>query len=248
MRLAVVGAVCLLFTTAFVGRAAAKGARAASRLLLVTAALAVLASPTRAAEVETRAFLAIDAAMREALAKDATRRFVYFSETLDAQRFDLEQYEPELLSMLAKKYSGLRIDVVVAITRPALDFVIEHGKLAITVVLSDARKKSVELAIAIVPAGTSLPAVGQELSILLARRVNSRLFCIACGSRDLFDLDQSAQHETSNLASSPPGKRGGSRKANAKGYAKNGKLFHPRLPRTRDRHDGFERRCVWGLM
>jgi hypothetical protein len=34
--------------------------------------------------------------------------------------------------------------------------------------LSDARKKSVELTIAIVPAGTSFPAVWHDLGILLA--------------------------------------------------------------------------------
>ena len=100
--------------------------------------MAVLASPLRAAEPETRvlilnatdpylpAYLVIDAAMRETLAKDTTRRFVYFSEPLDAQRFDWKQYEPEYLALLVKKYKGLRIDVVVAVTQPALDFANEH--------------------------------------------------------------------------------------------------------------------------
>ena len=105
----------------------------------MTVALALLASPLRAAEPETRvlilnatdpylpAYLVIDAAMRETLAKDTTRRFVYFSEPLDAQRFDWKQYEPEYLALLVKKYKGLRIDVVVAVTQPALDFANEHG-------------------------------------------------------------------------------------------------------------------------
>src|SRR3984893_469376 len=42
--------------------------------------------------------------------------------------------------------------------------------VAIAVALSDARKKSVELTIAIVPAGTSFPAVWQELGNRLARQ------------------------------------------------------------------------------
>jgi hypothetical protein len=36
----------------------------------------------------------------------------------------------------------------------------------------------------------------------------------------------------------PPGKRGGGRKADAKGDAKSGKLFHTETPSTRDLRDG----------
>ena len=42
--------------------------------------------------------------------------------------------------------------------------------VAIAVALSDARKKSVELTIAIVPAGTSFLPFGQELANALARQ------------------------------------------------------------------------------
>jgi hypothetical protein len=42
--------------------------------------------------------------------------------------------------------------------------------VAIAVALSDARKKSVELTITIVPAGTPFPAVWQELGNALARQ------------------------------------------------------------------------------
>ena len=140
MRLAFGSAASLLVATALLGKAAVKGGSIVSQLLAITVTWAMLASPLRAAEPETRililnatdpylpAYQVIDAAMRETLANDTTRRFVYFSETLDAQRFDWKQYEPEVLALLAKKYNGLRIDVVVAITQPALDFVIEHGK------------------------------------------------------------------------------------------------------------------------
>ncbi len=54
---------------------------------------------------------------------------------------------------------------------PPLDGVRRRWRfnVAIAVALSDARKKSVELTIAIVPAGTSFPAVWQELGSALAR-------------------------------------------------------------------------------
>ena len=116
------------------------GTRVVARLLLGTVALVVLVSPMWAVEPETRvlilnatdpylpAYQVIDAAMRDTLAKDTTRHFAYFSETLDAQRFDWKQYQAEFLALLAKKYKGLRIDVVVPITQPALDFVNDHGR------------------------------------------------------------------------------------------------------------------------
>jgi signal transduction histidine kinase len=119
---------------------AIKSACAAVRLIVGTIALAVLASSLAAAEPETRililnatdpylpAYQVIDAAMREALAKDTTRHFAYFSETLDAQRFDWKQYEAEFLALLVRKYKGLSIDVIVPVTQPALDFVISHGQ------------------------------------------------------------------------------------------------------------------------
>ena len=109
-------------------------------LICLFAGIVALAMPAlAAAEPETRililnatdpylpAYQVIDAAMRETLAKDTTRRFEYFSETLDWQRFNGKQYEAELLALLVKKYKGLRIDVVVAVTQPALDFVNDHG-------------------------------------------------------------------------------------------------------------------------
>jgi signal transduction histidine kinase len=130
----------LMVAAARAGRAALRGARVAARVIVGAVALAVLASPQAAAEPETRililnatdpylpAYRAIDATMRETLAKDSTRHFEYFSETLDAQRFDWKQYQAEFLALLVKKYKGLRIDVVMPLTQPALDFVIDHGQ------------------------------------------------------------------------------------------------------------------------
>ena len=74
------------------------------------------------------AYLAVDAGMRARLAASPTRRVVFFSEPLDAQRFPLETLEAEYTALLAKKYARLRIDVVVTVTQGALDFFERHGK------------------------------------------------------------------------------------------------------------------------
>jgi signal transduction histidine kinase len=113
--------------------------RPVARLLAAIAGLFIAAAPAHAAEEEARvlilngtdpylpAYLEIDNAMRADLAKDSARRVVFFSETLDAQRFPTEALEPEFLALLTKKYRALRIDVVVAVAQPAFDFFIGHG-------------------------------------------------------------------------------------------------------------------------
>ncbi|HSB98530.1 MAG TPA: hypothetical protein VLE45_01365, partial [Burkholderiaceae bacterium] len=73
------------------------------------------------------AYLAIDGAMRARLADDPARRIVLFSESLDAQRFPVAALEAEHLALLAKKYSTLRVDLVVTVTQPALEFFKQHG-------------------------------------------------------------------------------------------------------------------------
>ena len=108
-------------------------------LLVVLAGLCVLAQSAHAADEEARvlilngtdpylpAYLDIDSAMRASLAQEEVRRIVYFSEPLDAQRFRVDSFEPELIALLARKYAGLRFDVVVAISRRALEFYNRHG-------------------------------------------------------------------------------------------------------------------------
>lgn len=110
----------------------------AKRLLVALAALWIAAVPLRAAEPDTKvlfliashpyvpAFVAQDTALREALAQNTTRRFQFFSETLDAQRFTFAEFEQEFLALLARKYRGMKIDVIVAVTRPALVFATKH--------------------------------------------------------------------------------------------------------------------------
>jgi signal transduction histidine kinase len=107
--------------------------------LLVAVALCIMAAPLRAVEPETRVLvliathpyvpglLALDNAMREELAKDTTQRFQFFSESLDAQRFAFGDFDQEFRALLAKKYTGLKIDFIVAVTKPALDFANRYG-------------------------------------------------------------------------------------------------------------------------
>ena len=116
------------------------GIRLAARVLGMMAMLGITAVPVRAAEEEARvlilngldpylpAYLAIDSAMRASLANETSRRIVLYSEPLDAQRFPIESRESEIVASIAKKYSGLHIDVVVTVTRPALDFFMRHGE------------------------------------------------------------------------------------------------------------------------
>ena len=73
------------------------------------------------------AFLLIDSAMRTSLAQESARRVVFFSEPLDGQRFRTAAFETELVALFDKKYAGIPIDVVVAISQPALDFFKRHG-------------------------------------------------------------------------------------------------------------------------
>lgn len=113
--------------------------RLAAGALAAIAALCIAAAPARAAEEEARililngtdpylpAYLEIDSAMRANLARESARRVVFFSETLDAQRFPMEVMESEYLALLRKKYRALHVDVVVAVAQPAFDFFVRHG-------------------------------------------------------------------------------------------------------------------------
>jgi signal transduction histidine kinase len=113
---------------------------AAVSALAISAALGMVAEPLCAAEKEGRvlilngldtylpAYLAINDAMRASLANETSKRIVYFSEALDSQRFSIESLEPELMSLLTKKYGAIRIDVVVAVSRPAIQFFERHGE------------------------------------------------------------------------------------------------------------------------
>lgn len=99
-----------------------------------------LAAAPQAAEPEARVLtlngldpdlsvvVTMSRAMRESLARDTERRVVYFSESLDSQRFSMAALEHDLVTLLEKKYQALPIDVVVVMSRLALDFYRQHGQ------------------------------------------------------------------------------------------------------------------------
>ena len=102
--------------------------------------LGIIASPALAAEEEAHvlilngydpylpANLMMDSGMRANLANESARRIVLYSESLDAGRFAVESREAELVALFTKKYGARRIDVVVAVTKPALDFFRRNGE------------------------------------------------------------------------------------------------------------------------
>jgi len=110
-----------------------------ARALMAVLALCCVAAPLHAAEEDAHVvmlygldpylppFLVMDKAVRESIASGKGAQAIFFSETLDSQRFAMETLEPELVALLAKKYSALHIEVVVAVSRKALDFFVRHG-------------------------------------------------------------------------------------------------------------------------
>jgi len=111
-----------------------------ARALMAALVLSFISVPLHAAQEEARVlmlygidpylppFLAMDRAMRESLASAPDRRINFFSESLDSQRFAMEKLEPEMAALLARKYKGLTVDVVVAVSQTALDFFERHGE------------------------------------------------------------------------------------------------------------------------
>lgn len=109
-------------------------------LLTAILALGVVVQPAHAAEEEAHvlllngtdpylpAYTLYDNALRATLGADGGRRIVFFAEPLDAQRFPLEALEPEFVTLFVKKYKAIRVDVVVALTRPAVEFFHRHGE------------------------------------------------------------------------------------------------------------------------
>jgi len=111
-----------------------------ARALMTALVLGCVAGPLHAAEEDQHVlmlygldpylapFLVMDKAVRESLASEDRGRVIFFSESLDSQRFAMEPLEPELVALLTKKYSALHIEVVVAVSRTALDFFVRHGE------------------------------------------------------------------------------------------------------------------------
>ncbi|MBK9244501.1 MAG: HAMP domain-containing histidine kinase [Burkholderiales bacterium] len=71
------------------------------------------------------AFVAIDSAMRDAMARRRQGPVVWIHESIDTARFGREP-GPMLAQLLARKYESVDIDAVVLVTEPAVDFYLRH--------------------------------------------------------------------------------------------------------------------------
>jgi signal transduction histidine kinase len=71
------------------------------------------------------AFVAIDAAMRAAVVQRHQRSVVWLHESIDTVRLG-GSAGSELANLLARKYAGVRVDSVVLVTEPAVDFFLRY--------------------------------------------------------------------------------------------------------------------------
>ncbi|HOM12410.1 MAG TPA: HAMP domain-containing sensor histidine kinase [Rubrivivax sp.] len=94
--------------------AAAQGADAAPQVLVISGTDPYLP-----------AFVAIDAAMREAVARRHPGAVNWIHESIDTTRFG-RAAEPMLAELVARKYENVRIDTVVLATEPTVDFYLRH--------------------------------------------------------------------------------------------------------------------------
>jgi signal transduction histidine kinase len=71
------------------------------------------------------AFVALDSAMRAAVARDYPRPVSWLHESMDTTRLRGEP-GPLLAELLARKYEQVRIDAVILVTEPAVEFYLRH--------------------------------------------------------------------------------------------------------------------------
>ncbi len=77
-------------------------------------------------DVMLPASLVEDGIIRTTLARAIEGPIEFYSEGLDAFRFRSEEYEPQLVSFFQDKYRGREPDVVIALSEPALTFLMNH--------------------------------------------------------------------------------------------------------------------------
>jgi PAS domain S-box-containing protein len=68
----------------------------------------------------------IDAAIKETLLSDPTSPVAYFTEYLETDRLPVAEASSALSNYIREKYAGRPIDVVIAVSDPAFDFVRQH--------------------------------------------------------------------------------------------------------------------------
>ena len=110
------------------------------RVRAVLAALTVWIATTLPALAETRNVVVlyderpslpglsiIDASLAATLTSNSSESLELYREAMDLSRVDSDLYEPLLRDHLRAKYANLKIDVVIAVMGPALDFLLRFG-------------------------------------------------------------------------------------------------------------------------
>ena len=109
-------------------------AAATALVISITSSPAAFAQPRSGAtvltihtgEVDFPINPVLDAGIRNALLAGASRPISYFAEYLELDRLSEERTASALSDYIDEKYAGRRIDVVIAMRDPSLQFVLEH--------------------------------------------------------------------------------------------------------------------------
>ena len=115
--------------------------RCAAWLLVVAAAVVMLPTPAHGQSVKNVLFLTAESpdlpanraildGIQTALRREFPARVEFSVEAIDARPFPNDIYERRFADLLSEKFRGVRLDLVIAVTQPAVDFVLrEHDRL-----------------------------------------------------------------------------------------------------------------------
>ena len=118
--------------------------RCAAWLLVVTAAVVSLPTPARGQSVKNVLFLTAESpdlpanrvildSIQTALRSEFPARVEFYVDAIDARQFANDVYERRFADLLNEKFRGVRLDLVIAVTQPGVDFVLrEHDRLFAT--------------------------------------------------------------------------------------------------------------------
>lgn len=132
------------------------------------------------------AFLALDGAQREAIRAGSRVPVELYAEALDMHRFPRALLDQDLVSLLRRKYRGLKVDVVVAMAPIALDFAQRHrtdiwpGAAIVFNSVSDAELRERSLG----PRTIGVPMrleLGRTLDLALKLRPQTRRVAVVAG-------------------------------------------------------------------
>jgi signal transduction histidine kinase len=71
---------------------------------------------------------AIDRTLRESFRSELGKAVEIHSESLDLSQFERPGYDTALADFYRRKYAGTKLDLIVAVMEPSLDFLLQHGE------------------------------------------------------------------------------------------------------------------------